>query len=62
MTRVLVAFLLCAAPLAANALNVFACEPEWAALVEELAGDSAGITVATTAFQDPHRRHAVPIC
>ena len=60
MTRVLVAFLLCAAPLAANALNVFACEPEWAALVEELAGDSAGITVATTAFQDPHRLQARP--
>jgi len=44
----------------ANALNVFACEPEWGALVEELSGDLATITVATTAFQDPHRLQARP--
>jgi zinc/manganese transport system substrate-binding protein len=47
-------------PFSANALEVFACEPEWAALVEELAGDVAEITVATTAFQDPHRLQAKP--
>lgn len=44
----------------ASALNVFACEPEWGSLVGELAGDKAKITVATTAFQDPHRLQARP--
>ena len=44
----------------AAALNVFVCEPEWGSLVEELAGDNADITVATTAFQDPHRLQARP--
>jgi zinc/manganese transport system substrate-binding protein len=39
---------------------VFTCEPEWAALVEELAGESTEITAATTAFQDPHRLQARP--
>jgi zinc/manganese transport system substrate-binding protein len=48
------------APFSANALEVFACEPEWGALVEELAGDTAEITVATTAYQDPHRLQAKP--
>lgn len=47
-------------PIPANALNVFSCEPEWAALVEELAGDKARITLATTAFQDPHMLQAKP--
>jgi zinc/manganese transport system substrate-binding protein len=44
----------------ANALEVFACEPEWASLVSELAGDDVNVTVATTAFQDPHRLQARP--
>lgn len=44
----------------ASALNVFACEPEWGALVEVLAGELAQVTVATTAFQDPHRLQARP--
>lgn len=42
------------------ALNVFACEPEWGALVKELAGDKASIYVATTALQDPHHIEARP--
>lgn len=44
----------------ASALNVFVCEPEWGSLVGELAGDKAKITIATTAFQDPHRLQARP--
>ena len=44
----------------ADALEVFACEPEWASLVKELAGENANLTVATTAFQDPHRLQARP--
>jgi len=42
------------------ALNVFACEPEWAALTQELAGDKVGIYTATGPLQDPHRIEARP--
>lgn len=42
------------------ALNVFACEPEWAALTQQLAGDKAVIYTATGALQDPHRVEARP--
>ncbi len=41
-------------------LNVFACEPEWAALVAELAGEQAEVFVATHAGQDPHHVQARP--
>jgi len=41
-------------------LNVFACEPEWAALVKELGGDKLAIYSATTAMQDPHHIQARP--
>jgi zinc/manganese transport system substrate-binding protein len=53
-------FLALLAPCSSYALNVFTCEPEWAALVAELAGESTEITAATTAFQDPHRLQARP--
>jgi zinc/manganese transport system substrate-binding protein len=42
------------------ALNIFACEPEWGALAQELAGERAKIYVATTGLQDPHRIEARP--
>ena len=42
------------------ALNVFACEPEWAALTQQLAGDQASIYTATGALQDPHQVQARP--
>ncbi len=42
------------------ALSIFACEPEWAALAQELAGDKADIYSATTALQDPHHVQARP--
>ena len=42
------------------ALDVFACEPEWAALVQQLAGDKARIYTATGALQDPHQVQARP--
>jgi len=42
------------------ALNVFACEPEWASLAQELGGDKVAVTSATTAFQDPHHIEARP--
>ncbi|WP_041656434.1 metal ABC transporter solute-binding protein, Zn/Mn family [Azoarcus sp. KH32C] len=59
-------FALLAAPLAllANpadaALRVFACEPEWGALAEELGGNLVEVSVATTALQDPHQIQAKP--
>jgi zinc/manganese transport system substrate-binding protein len=49
------------APSSAHAaLSVLACEPEWGALVQELAGERARVYVATTALQDPHRIQARP--
>ncbi len=44
----------------AHALKVFACEPEWAALTQELAGEQASIYTATNALQDPHQVQAKP--
>lgn len=46
--------------LAHAALDVFACEPEWAALTQELAGDRVKVVTATTALQDPHHIEARP--
>lgn len=44
----------------ALALNVFACEPEWAALSTEIGGDKVHVTIATTGVQDPHQVQARP--
>ena len=41
-------------------VRVFACEPEWAALTQELAGDKADVTTATGPHQDPHHVQARP--
>jgi zinc/manganese transport system substrate-binding protein len=50
-----------ALPMGAHAaLQVFACEPEWAALTQELAGPLAEVSSATTALQDPHQIQAKP--
>jgi zinc/manganese transport system substrate-binding protein len=53
------AFAASAAP-AGAALNVFACETEWAALAQELGGDKVSVFSATSAQQDPHRIEAKP--
>lgn len=45
---------------AAAVLNIFACEPEWGALAQELGGDRVSVFSATTALQDPHRIEARP--
>lgn len=42
------------------ALNVFACEPEWGALTQELGGDKVSVYVATQALQDVHHVQARP--
>jgi zinc/manganese transport system substrate-binding protein len=41
-------------------LNVFACEPEWSALAEEIGGNLVKATSATHAMQDPHYVEARP--
>lgn len=51
--------LLAAAPASAK-LNIFACEPEWRALANEIGGDLIKTFSATTALQDPHHIQARP--
>ena len=66
MTKLKILVTLVALPLALFALpaeaglRVFACEPEWAALAQELGGDLVEATSATTALQDPHQIQARP--
>jgi zinc/manganese transport system substrate-binding protein len=43
-----------------SAVSVFACEPEWAALATEIAGDRVETLSATSALQDPHYIQARP--
>jgi len=42
------------------AVRVFACEPEWGALAQELGGSLVDVSVATSALQDPHQIQAKP--
>ena len=64
MTPLIKSLLLAVAALAAvpaqAALNVVACEPEWASLVKELGGDKVNVSSTTTAQQDPHHIEARP--
>ncbi|SVE61002.1 uncharacterized protein METZ01_LOCUS513856, partial [marine metagenome] len=61
--RAVISLLILAFPLVANAadrINVFACEPEWASLVEQIGGDRITVFSATHAKQDPHHIRARP--
>jgi zinc/manganese transport system substrate-binding protein len=58
-SAVFVILILLTLPTAA-ALRVFSCEPEWASLVTELAGDHAAVFSATTGQQDQHSIQARP--
>jgi zinc/manganese transport system substrate-binding protein len=60
MKKSLLVAALLAIPGIAHAIEVFACEPEWAALVKEIAGKEADVYMATTAMQDPHQVQARP--
>ncbi len=61
MRKLLYVFLLLfACDQAQAALNIFACEPEWAALAQELAGGKADIYTAIAPLQDPHHAQARP--
>lgn len=46
--------------LAEAKIKIFACEPEWAALAQEIGGDKVAIFTATSAKQDPHHMRAKP--
>jgi len=60
LTKIAALALMASYSFAANAgLNIFACEPEYAALAKELAPD-AKIYSATTAMQDSHQVQARP--
>ena len=61
MRRLMLTLLFVLAPgLASAELEIFACEPEWAALAEEIGGDLVDAYSATTALQDPHYIQARP--
>jgi len=57
---ILLAMLSLTATPARATLNVFACEPEWGALVQELGGDKVTVYNATQALQDVHHVQAKP--
>jgi len=58
--RILLLLLALTALPAQAGLNVFACEPEWGALVRELGGERVTVYEATTGLMDPHRIEARP--
>jgi zinc/manganese transport system substrate-binding protein len=54
IVRFAFALLLIAPAIGHAALNVLACEPEWADLTLRLGGDRVQVSSATTGLQDPH--------
>jgi len=61
MKHLPITLLLAALPLVSNAdLRIFACEPEWESLAQEIGGAHVKTNSATTAFADPHYIQARP--
>lgn len=61
MIRSICVVLFALVPVCASAdLEIFACEPEWAALATEIGGSHVNTFSATTALQDPHYIQARP--
>ncbi len=61
MKNIIFITMLIFAPLVSKAdLNIFACEPEWAAIAQEIGGDKVKANSATNALQDPHYIQARP--
>ncbi len=61
MKRAILTLSLILAPLLSQAdIKIFACEPEWAALAQEIGQQHVDTYSATTAFQDPHYIQARP--
>jgi zinc/manganese transport system substrate-binding protein len=59
--RFALVLLLAVGPAASHAaLEVLACEPEWADLAARLGGDRVKVSSATTGLQDPHHVEARP--
>jgi len=56
----LIIFILPVSSFANDKLNIFACEPEWKSLAEEIGGDKVKAISATHAKQDPHHIRARP--
>jgi len=60
MLRIVLLLLALTALPARAGLSVFACEPEWGALVRELGGERVTVYEATSGLMDPHRIEARP--
>lgn len=60
MIRALFVATLMTASSAHATVQVFVCEPEWAALAREIGGEKIAATSATNALQDPHYIQARP--
>lgn len=61
MKKFIATALLATLPLVSQAdLRIFACEPEWASLAQEIGQDRVDTNSATTAFADPHYIQARP--
>ncbi len=61
MKNIIIVTILLLAPMVSKAdLDVFACEPEWAALAQEIGGNKVKTSSATNALQDPHYIQARP--
>jgi len=60
LLRTVLALGLMVSSIAHATVQVFACEPEWAALAKEIGGDKIESESATTALQDPHYIQARP--
>ncbi|MBI3441699.1 MAG: zinc ABC transporter substrate-binding protein [Proteobacteria bacterium] len=50
----------CFPAMAKAEINIFACEPEWAALAKEIGKDNVSVTAATRGTEDPHHVRAKP--
>lgn len=57
---ILVGFLLTSTVEAKQKIQIFACEPEWASLAQEIVGDKGDVFSATIAKEDPHHVRAKP--
>lgn len=60
MLKVYVCIVLLFVTRLAGAFEVFACEPEWGALLKEIAGNDIQVDVGTSALQDVHVIEAKP--
>lgn len=59
--KIWLVFTLLMFPLISQAkINIFACEPEWASLAEEIGKDKVSVFSATSGKQDPHHIEARP--